>query len=478
LGVGVFWGCKKEDGLQNNSNAESSILREDKQLIEEAKIYFEGQLDLLRKQKEVNKNKLKVRDNQTTDATFDGLDVNPKWDNAKVIRQNGSSFVETPYELEGGKQFGLSISKNAIIAPDEKSASRLIVKKNRSGVQSASFMAVSADDEYLNGNNTSLKDFTYQSVPKKFKGNEMHFNIDGSFRNGWHFAGGKLDGTIKKRAEGSLSVRGDCYQEFCQYAQRWDWGTQDQNGVYVVNSNRNTCNWQLRLLYCEGWEQDPWNNNSNNNNNNNGRGVIYGEDTGSWAGGNPAIMATDYLGMTKPCYKGVLQRLLNGDVESDLNIYLQSFTSKTFTLIVHDDTDDFPSTLNTAYSTFDAQRGVADIYLNNKALENASVEFIASTMIHEILHVYLTAVLYDNTTSNEQHYRMAEEYAECLENILRTYYPNLDNNSVVALTWKGLWRTLPYIDKSKEEKDRITELRDKHQNLNNKYGGAYGNPCH
>jgi hypothetical protein len=477
--MGVFYGCQKD--LQISGPALSNNVKsiEDKLLIDEAKTYFESLLSDLKKQKELDKNKLKVRDNQTTDATFDGLDVYPKWDNSKVIRKNGSSFVETPFQLEGNKQFGLSISKNAQTAPDEKSASRLIVMKNSSGVQSANFMAVSADDEYLNGNNTSLKNFTYESVPNKFKGNEMHFNIDGSFRNGWHFADGKLNGTIKKKVVGSLGVRGDCWTEFCQYSSMYQYSPNLSGvGVFTIVTNRNTCNWQLRLLYCEGWEQDPWNNNSNNNNNNNGGGVIYGEDTGSWAGGNPAIMATDYLGMTKPCYKGVLQRLLNGGVESDLNIYLQSFTSKTFTLIVHDDTDDFPSTLNTAYSTFDAQRGVADIYLNNKALENASVEFIASTMIHEILHVYLTAVLYDNTTSNEQHYRMAEEYAECLENILRTYYPNLDNNSVVALTWKGLWRTLPYIDKSKEEKDRITELRDKHQNLNNKYGGAYGNPCH
>jgi hypothetical protein len=260
LTLGVFYGCQKENATKDYSTTGLSKSEEDKQLIVEAKAYFERRLDELRKQKEANKNKLNVRDNQTTDATFDGLDVNPKWDNAKVIRQNGSSFVESPFEFEGGKQFSLSISKNNNIAPDEKSASRLIVRKNRSGVQSANFMSVSADDEYLNGNNTSLKNFSYESVPNKFKGNEMHFNIDGSFTNGWHFADGKINGKIKKKVVGSLGVRDDCDVRMCVEISRYYVQVVSYRTTYVVMDCNN---YSIRLSICGGWTSPgEWDNNS------------------------------------------------------------------------------------------------------------------------------------------------------------------------------------------------------------------------
>jgi hypothetical protein len=248
LGVGMFYGCQKD--LQTSDpilfNNAKSI--EDKLLIDEAKIYFESRLDELRKQKEINKNKLKV----TTDAAFDGLDVNPKWDNAKITRQNGSFFVETPYEFEGNQQFGLSISKNAQIAPEEKSVSWLIVKKNKDGIKSANFMSVSADDEYLNGNNISLKNFSYQSVPNKFKGNQMHFNIDGSFKNGWHFSDGKANGIIKKTQAGILGTRDDCYERFCQEHIKYI-RTSITVGGYKTTTIYQTCDYQLRDLICNGW---------------------------------------------------------------------------------------------------------------------------------------------------------------------------------------------------------------------------------
>jgi hypothetical protein len=246
--MGLFYGCQKEYSIGASYQSTQLKTVEDKLLIDEAKSYFESKLDELREQKEIDKNKSKVN----PDATFDGLDVNPKWDDAQVIRLNGSFFVETPYVFEDGQQFGLSISKNTNIAPDEKSASRLIIKKNKDGVKSANFMAVSADDEYLNGNNTSLKNFTYQSVPNKFKGNEMHFNIDGSFKNGWHFLNGKVNGRIKKAQIGNLGTRDNCWEEFCQYHIKY-LRTSITVGGYKTVTIYQTCDYQLRALICEGW---------------------------------------------------------------------------------------------------------------------------------------------------------------------------------------------------------------------------------
>jgi predicted SprT family Zn-dependent metalloprotease len=464
LSVGVFYGCQKNQAIEKPSSSIESKSIEDKLLIDEAKTYFESRLVALKKQKEATTNKLKVRDNQTTDATFDGLDVTPKWDNAKVIRQNGSSFVETPFLLEGNKQFGLSISKNAQIAPDEKSASRLIVRKNSSGVQSANFMAVSADDEYLNGNNTSLKNFTYESVPNKFKGNEMHFNIDGSFKNGWHFVDGKADGTIKKVKVGSLGTRDACDVNICIWTWKMWTGTVS-NPRQNLRETLYDCNsYSTRLLICNGWiSPAEMNNNSNNN---------------EWEGGDPAIGQIQYNGLTHDCYRGVIERLTHGGIDSDLNTFLQSFTDNTFNLTFYDDSDNFGSTLENAYNTFDKNSGQASIYLNHEALANASVEFIASTIIHEILHIYLSADLHIEQRFQYQHRKMGEEFGECLQDILHRYYPNLQYPEIQALTWKGLYMTQEYINQSEDWKTSIRTLANQHKNLNNEYGGNYGNQCH
>jgi hypothetical protein len=249
LTLGMFYGCQKENTLKDYSSTGLSKSEEDKLLIVEAKAYFESRLEQLKQKKEADKNKLKVRDNQTADATFDGLDVFPKWDDAKVIRQNGSSFVEIPYVLEGNKQSGRFISKNNNIAHEEKGASRLIVKKNKRGIKSANFMSVSADDEYLNGNNTSLKNFTYDAIPNHFKGNEMHFNLDGSYKYGWHFSDGKVNGTIEKTKVNSLGTRDECDVRFCEVVERWTVSSIYGSQTFTVSD----CSYTMRLLFCQGW---------------------------------------------------------------------------------------------------------------------------------------------------------------------------------------------------------------------------------
>jgi hypothetical protein len=391
LTLGVFYGCQKENTLKDFSNTGLSKTVEDKLLIDEAKAYFESKLQELRKQKEANKNKLKVRDNQSTDATFDGLDVIPKWDNSKVIRQNGSSFVETPYEFEGGKQFSLSISKNSNIAPNEKSASRLIVKKNSSGVQSANFMAVSADDEYLNGTNTSLKNFTYESVPNKFKGNEMHFNIDGSFKNGWSFMDGKVSGVIKKKAVGSLGTRGDCWVEFCQYPNTYSYHSQDQNqgGEFTIHTNRQTCDYQRRLLYCEGWEdQDQsWNNNLGNgwvNTYSNDEPVIYvPTEEEKWLDKNDTTIL-----FNNPCAKYVYNNLTKNAGNFLYRTIEGFFGDKP---VIHLKWNISPITYEDGLGEMLYIPGEfsAKITLNSSFLENADPTMIAAVIIHEAMHAEL-----------------------------------------------------------------------------------------
>jgi hypothetical protein len=425
--VGVFYGCQKNQAIEDPSSSIVSKSIKDKLLIDEAKTYFESRLVELKKQKEAAPNKLKVRDNQNTDATFDALDVFPKWDNAKVIRQNGSSFVETPYEFEGNKQFGLSISKKSNIAPDEKSASRLIVRKNSSGVQSANFMSVSADDEYLNGNNTSLKNFTYESVPNKFKGNEMHFNIDGNFKNGWHFSDGKVNAIIKKKKVGSLGTRDNCWEEFCIMPEKYQYASQNQGGAFTVHANRPQCDYQMRLLYCEGWVgQDQWWNNNIGNNNNN------------WGGYNSTMFENISVNIMSPCNAQALNTLQTQGLSEDVDAFFQRFQMNNSINLKFDEFNDLDTDYNGKYEqVFTGQPGVNTwkISINLNAVENASEEFRASVILHEMIHVILEQA---KLVSGNQHPYMADQCIEGMAAMLVKFYPRLKLYEAKALMYNGL----------------------------------------
>jgi hypothetical protein len=457
----VFYGCQKENTLKDSITTGLSKAVEDKLLIDEAKTYFENKLGELRKQKEINKNKLKVRDNQTTDATFDGLDVFPKWDDAKVIRLNGSSFVETPYVFEGNKQFGLSISRNTQIAADEKSASKLIVKKNKAGVKSANFMAVSADDEYLNGNNTSLKNFTIESVPTNFKGNEMHFNIDGSFRNGWHFSNGKVDRTIEKTKVGSLGTRDECDVQYCQEYQR----SYIQVGSSVTLTIYMDCSYTMRLLICQGWltaQNQWWNNNVT-------WVDVYSEDIPAPQPPTDADIWLDKNDTTvlvaNPCAKFVYNNLTKNAGNFLYKTIEGFFGDKP---VIHLKWNISPTTYNDGYGQMLYRPGEfsAEITLNYSFLENADPTMVAAVIIHEAMHAELARKIqsiggasnlstanfptlfnyYTNYSVEQDHNYLADYYVNKFKQALKDFdsaagfVPKSDTD-YLSMIWGGLKET-------------------------------------
>lgn len=480
--LGLFYGCRKDNSVNDYSEALFTTPEEYKSLIEEAKIYYENRLEILKKKKEVNQNKLKLRDSQSPDATFDGLDVTPQWDRAKVTLHSGSSFVELPFVFEDNQYFGATTSKNARIAPDEKSASRLVVSKNRRGRQSASFMTVMADDSYLNGNNVSLKNFTYQSVPNHFNGKEMYFNIDGSYSNGWHFTDGKRDGYIKKNEisnNNSLSTRGSCFtQNYCIEIERFS----VRVGNYQVTYIQQDCSYAYYIGICGGWNDYEYD---------------YSPTTNNWGNydNNPWGPNGDENTMRQAFDDQIKDELQHGclsDVLNDVKALPLCHTLAAFN-------DGKIPNINLTFKEGNLSGNVhgktsgagnnQTITLGYNNLTNSTDLFIATTILHESVHAWLIMYLtqvhpewYLNTVNNNgnvpieaaeykillesfhkgksqndgSHLQMKESFVDYIANNLRDYASWKEYDISNIQIFKDLaWAGLDYSDKSFADRERI-----------------------
>ncbi len=179
--------------------------------------------------------------------------------------------------------------------------------------------------------------------------------------------------------------------------------------------------------------------------------------------------------LTDPCFKAVNNFLLNGGLESDVNTFLAPFTTDKFLLSFNDNQVNSTSTDGW---TDRPNSYLVDIYLNPAALGDASSEYVAATLIHEILHAYLGAELQINTGGQIQHNEMAGKYIDCMVNILRRFYPNLSSQDAIALSWGGLYQTAAWSSNllSQSQKDNILLINKQHKNLNNECG-PHGTPC-
>jgi hypothetical protein len=89
----------------------------------------------------------------------------------------------------------------------------------------------------------------------------------------------------------------------------------------------------------------------------------------------------------------------------------------------------------------------AIIDVSNFLLSNASQEYVAATLFHEVIHAYLDYNKIDINSGNAQHESMANEYVHAMQLALMSRYPTMPSADAYALAWGGLqgtnaWETL------------------------------------
>ncbi|KIA90863.1 hypothetical protein OC25_24080 [Pedobacter kyungheensis] len=114
------------------------------------------------------------------------------------------------------------------------------------------------------------------------------------------------------------------------------------------------------------------------------------------------------------------------------------------------------------------------VTLNKNTLPSASQEFIATTMVHEIMHAYFDSQKTYYTQQFQQHRNMAENYIDDLKNAVQAIYSSLDDKAAYALILNGFgdifkndltyWNSL--VSKYDLDNAQIINIRDSYKSHN------------
>ncbi len=127
-----------------------------------------------------------------------------------------------------------------------------------------------------------------------------------------------------------------------------------------------------------------------------------------------------------------------------------------------------------------------DIDLNKLMIvRNSSQEYIAATIIHELLHAYLGYNKINGKSPGispvdevAQHEYIAGQYVDDMRDMIITLFPNFSPEEAEALAWGGLEGTQNYINqvtnKGKEQYKSQVNDREKNVNASNSW---HGKPC-
>lgn len=175
-----------------------------------------------------------------------------------------------------------------------------------------------------------------------------------------------------------------------------------------------------------------------------------------------------------PCLKNAFDKINNASAAStDIGWILQGVFN------IWDETDLTIMESSTLPDTVDAQTnsGVGGTYftttikLNSHILPNASQEYIAVTIYHEILHSFLD---YTGKRGELNQHNIIVNYIDKMKATLQRYFPNLSSNEAEALCWGGLQDTADW-------KDMVTDNPTKVPNIiiinQNHRKGKSGTKC-
>ena len=173
--------------------------------------------------------------------------------------------------------------------------------------------------------------------------------------------------------------------------------------------------------------------------------------------------------LQNPCMISAYNSLVQTQFKSKVIDIIKGFqVSKTATIDLVDRNLNNPNTDGETRVT-NAAYNVYEIALNSGVLVNSSKDYIAATIIHEMLHVYLPAN--DGITDHEV---MASKYVNPMADALKAAGYALTYNDAVALSWGGLQKTKAW--QQLVDIDRVSGSSVTNQILqtNNNYRNATG----
>nr|WP_199157909.1 hypothetical protein [Pedobacter sp. ASV2] len=178
--------------------------------------------------------------------------------------------------------------------------------------------------------------------------------------------------------------------------------------------------------------------------------------------------------VVNPCLRGGLAKAMQADCENNIKALMAS----TYLGSTSPDIDFYDSAMTPADSNTYAVTRVnnlaslnVSITLNTTNLPSTSEEFIVSTIYHEVLHAYFTALFPPNQPNGtiiipDDHMYMATNYIEMMTNSLTYMYPGMSRADATALSWGGLEKTSAWNLLTAAQKDEIVSINRKYSGKN------------
>lgn len=150
---------------------------------------------------------------------------------------------------------------------------------------------------------------------------------------------------------------------------------------------------------------------------------------------------------TNPCYSKVLGEINNGALTNAISKILVNLYASSDVLDIKFFNEAFSPRATEADTRMQGGSGgviVANVTLNDSALaqNNSSKEYIGATIMHEILHAYMSYK--GGTPPINEHEDMALFYLDTFIAALMDVYPGLERWQAEALAWPGLQNTYAY----------------------------------
>ena len=181
--------------------------------------------------------------------------------------------------------------------------------------------------------------------------------------------------------------------------------------------------------------------------------------------GGTDYTAVDYITLVNlnPCNTQIWNKLATTTSLGDINQFIRTFNSDaSHNISVRQER--FGNTIVDGTAVYDASTNTYEITLNTDIMENASQEYIAVTLMHEVLHAYLGAYFGIDRSNDVQHPLMVENYCvDFMANALRSMFPNMSMDDALALSWQGLDNTPSYNAKSLAERFRLQTINDNYK---------------
>lgn len=426
-------------------------------------------------------------------------DLEPHWNSIYANKQGRF----TVYEVTLSKPNALVLSADGIKVKEKVSKVNLrllLFEDNVSKkVKYASYMYV--EDNY----GQIINDIHYKSFGK-LTGRVVYYHQNGQMANGWIYKDGKAEaGTSSitekeymfmrqnklsalRGAKLMTETRTECEGTL---AETYFWGCTS------VNNGDKTCSWHYKgttyITVCrvvrdvasdlpqdegDGGYVPPVNYDCSGDEN----GSAFYTDECGCIGGNTGIQScadiTDKI--KNKCLDSVWVKIRGNLDDKITNILKNTFgTSDKINFKIVDGNIDGGYSAKTevvidkvnseGIHVFDVK-----VTLNKSTLPSASQEFIATTIVHEIMHAYFDSQKTYYTQQFQQHRDMAENYIDDLKNAVQAIYSSLDDKAAYALILNGFGdifkNDLTYWDNlvSKYDLDtgQIINIRDNYKSHN------------